>query len=185
MLHACAWGSAWAGRVGQGEVGGFTCRVTCTWWLLWLAVEIPWLHKWAWKTLLLPCRGFIVCWWVSVVRVMCLLIVVVSTLGFGVRGLTEMKMIRWRHACGKSSLKWIKFRCYRDLLIKPHMFRWFQYERHRTSLQKILGPRFATPINEVLLGSLSICQFTHIGISNVQVLIFKFKVATTVYQTAA
>ena len=28
------------------------------------------------------------------VRVMCLLIVVVSTLGFGVRGLTEMKMIR-------------------------------------------------------------------------------------------
>ena len=38
--------------VGQGEVGGVTCRATCTWWLqermmthflLWQAVEIAWL----------------------------------------------------------------------------------------------------------------------------------------------
>ena len=36
-------GSASAERVGQGEVGGFTCRVTCTWWLLGLAVKMPWL----------------------------------------------------------------------------------------------------------------------------------------------
>ena len=28
-------------RVGQGEVGGVTGRMTCTWWLLWLAD--PWL----------------------------------------------------------------------------------------------------------------------------------------------
>ena len=28
-------------RVGQGEVGGVTGRLTCTWWLLWLAD--PWL----------------------------------------------------------------------------------------------------------------------------------------------
>ena len=31
------------GEVGQGEVGGVTCRVTCTWWLLGLAVKAPWL----------------------------------------------------------------------------------------------------------------------------------------------
>ena len=30
-------------RVGQGVVGGVTHRVTCTWWLLWLSVEMPWL----------------------------------------------------------------------------------------------------------------------------------------------
>ena len=36
-------GSVWAERVGQGEVGGATCRVTCTWWLLGLAVKVPWL----------------------------------------------------------------------------------------------------------------------------------------------
>ena len=36
-------GSALAERVGQGEVRGVTRRVTCTWWLLWLSVEMPWL----------------------------------------------------------------------------------------------------------------------------------------------
>ena len=36
-------GSALAERVGQGEVGGVTHRVLCTWWLLGLAVEGPWL----------------------------------------------------------------------------------------------------------------------------------------------
>ena len=56
-----------AERVGQGEVSGFTHRVTCTWWLLGLAVKhrgwdlvgqfLPWLH--VKKTLLSPCRGFI------------------------------------------------------------------------------------------------------------------------------
>ena len=30
-------------RVGQGEMGGVTCRVTYTWWLLSLAVKVPWL----------------------------------------------------------------------------------------------------------------------------------------------
>ena len=29
--------------MGQGEVGGITCRVTCTRWLLPLAVKAPWL----------------------------------------------------------------------------------------------------------------------------------------------
>ena len=29
--------------MGQGEVGGVTHRVTCTWWLLGLAVKVPWL----------------------------------------------------------------------------------------------------------------------------------------------
>ena len=29
--------------MGQEEVGGVTCRVTCTWWQLWLAVQMPWL----------------------------------------------------------------------------------------------------------------------------------------------
>ena len=32
-----------AERVAQGEVGGVTRRVTCTCWLLWLSVEMPWL----------------------------------------------------------------------------------------------------------------------------------------------
>ena len=36
-------GSASAERVGQGEVGRVTRRVTCTCWLLWLSVEMPWL----------------------------------------------------------------------------------------------------------------------------------------------
>ena len=36
-------GSASAERVGQGEVGGVTCRVLCTWWLLGLALKRPWL----------------------------------------------------------------------------------------------------------------------------------------------
>ena len=35
--------SASAERVGQGEVGRVTHRVTCTWWLLGLAVKVPWL----------------------------------------------------------------------------------------------------------------------------------------------
>ena len=43
-MHA---GSALAERVGQGEVGGVTNRVTCAWWLLGLAVKVPWLG---------PCR---------------------------------------------------------------------------------------------------------------------------------
>ena len=30
-------------RVGQEEVGGITHRVTCTCWLLWPSVEMPWL----------------------------------------------------------------------------------------------------------------------------------------------
>ena len=38
-----ARGSALAERVGQGEVGGVTHRVTGTWWLLGLAVKVPWL----------------------------------------------------------------------------------------------------------------------------------------------
>ena len=36
-------GSASAERVGQGEVGGVTGRVPCTWWLLGLALKRPWL----------------------------------------------------------------------------------------------------------------------------------------------
>ena len=36
-------GSASAERVGQGQVGGVIRRVTCTWWLVWLSVEMPWL----------------------------------------------------------------------------------------------------------------------------------------------
>ena len=38
----CA-GSTSAERVGHGEVGGVTRRVTCIWWLLGLAVKAPWL----------------------------------------------------------------------------------------------------------------------------------------------
>ena len=38
----CA-GSVSTERVGQGEVDGITCRVTCTWWLLGLAIKVPWL----------------------------------------------------------------------------------------------------------------------------------------------
>ena len=30
-------------RWDRGEVGGITCRVLCTWWLLSLAVKGPWL----------------------------------------------------------------------------------------------------------------------------------------------
>ena len=36
-------GSASAERVGQREVGWFTRTVTCTWWLLGLALKGPWL----------------------------------------------------------------------------------------------------------------------------------------------
>ena len=36
-------GSASAERVGQGEVGGVTRRVLCTWQLLGLAAKGPWL----------------------------------------------------------------------------------------------------------------------------------------------
>ena len=35
-------GSASAERVGQGEVSGVTCMVTCTWWLLGLALKRSW-----------------------------------------------------------------------------------------------------------------------------------------------
>jgi len=35
--------SALAEKVGQGEVGGLTGRVLCTWWLLGLALKRPWL----------------------------------------------------------------------------------------------------------------------------------------------
>ena len=38
-------GSASAERVGQEEVGGVTCRVTRTWWLLGLALIGPWLES--------------------------------------------------------------------------------------------------------------------------------------------
>ena len=31
------------GKDSQGVVGGVTHRVTCTWWLLGLAVKVPWL----------------------------------------------------------------------------------------------------------------------------------------------
>ena len=31
------------GEMGQGDVDGVTHRVTCTWWLLWQAVEMAWL----------------------------------------------------------------------------------------------------------------------------------------------
>ena len=53
-------------KCGTGGGGGVTHRVTCTWWLLGLAVKVPWLgqflpwlHGQASKTLLSPCRGFI------------------------------------------------------------------------------------------------------------------------------
>ena len=36
-------GSASAVRVGQGEVGGVTGGMLCTWWLLGLALKRPWL----------------------------------------------------------------------------------------------------------------------------------------------
>ena len=36
-----------AERVGQREVGGFTRRVTCTWWLLGLAVKVMVGTKWS------------------------------------------------------------------------------------------------------------------------------------------
>ena len=44
IVSACLRaGSALAERVGQREVGAVTRRVTCTCWLLWLSVEMPWL----------------------------------------------------------------------------------------------------------------------------------------------
>ena len=59
-------GSASAERMGRGEMGGVTHSVTCTWWLLWLVVELLWLALVgpilalvAQKTLLSPCRIFI------------------------------------------------------------------------------------------------------------------------------
>ena len=36
-------GEVGQGEVGQGEVGGVIRRVTCTWWLLGLAVKVLWL----------------------------------------------------------------------------------------------------------------------------------------------
>jgi len=41
--YACAWVLRQQKGCGQGEVGGVTCRVTCTWWLLVLAVKKSWL----------------------------------------------------------------------------------------------------------------------------------------------
>ena len=38
-------GSASAESVREGEVGGVNRRVTCTWWLLGLAVKRPWLVR--------------------------------------------------------------------------------------------------------------------------------------------
>ena len=43
ILRTAQKRSAAAERVGQGEVGGVTRRVTCTWQLLGLAVKEPWL----------------------------------------------------------------------------------------------------------------------------------------------
>ena len=60
--------SASGERVEQREVGEVTHRVTCTWWLLWLVVEIPWWSNSCLscanelsleKTLLSTCRVFI------------------------------------------------------------------------------------------------------------------------------
>ena len=46
IVNACWCTScASAKRVGQGEVGVVICRVTCTWWLLWLAVKGPWFGQ--------------------------------------------------------------------------------------------------------------------------------------------
>ena len=69
LHHTAHCGSVRAERVGQGEVGGVTRRVTCTWWWLGLAVKAPWLGPgeptlalaaWqAYKTLLSPCRELI------------------------------------------------------------------------------------------------------------------------------
>ena len=36
-------GSASAEMMGQGDVGGVNCRVTCTWWLLGFALKKSWL----------------------------------------------------------------------------------------------------------------------------------------------
>ena len=36
-------GSVSAERMGQGEVSGFTCRMLCTWQVLDLGIEGPWL----------------------------------------------------------------------------------------------------------------------------------------------
>ena len=43
MVHSCLHPTASAERVGKGEVGGVNHRVTCTWWLLGLALKGPWL----------------------------------------------------------------------------------------------------------------------------------------------
>ena len=44
IVSACRRaGSAYAEMVGQGEVGGVTRRVLCTWQLLGFAVKWPWL----------------------------------------------------------------------------------------------------------------------------------------------
>ena len=50
-------GSVLAEKVGQGEVGGVTHRVTCTWWLLWLSVEMPWLALAGWSNSCLVCTN--------------------------------------------------------------------------------------------------------------------------------
>ena len=149
----------------------------------------PWLYKWPWKTLLLPCTGFIVCWWVSVIRVMCRLICgcKYTWVNFWVKGLTEMKMIRWRDVYAKSSPKWIKIRCLRYLSIKKHTcFTDFNMKGTWLAFRRSWVLGLPLPSMKCCLDHW-VChgQLTHLGISHVQVLIFKFKVATTVYQTAA
>ena len=67
-VRLCA-GSASAERVGEGEVGGVTGRVLCTWWLLGLALKRSWLAPGgpphaltAWTGLentISPCRGLV------------------------------------------------------------------------------------------------------------------------------
>ena len=36
--------TSYCARVGQGEVGGITHRVTCTWWLLGWTIKAPWFE---------------------------------------------------------------------------------------------------------------------------------------------
>ena len=55
--------------MGQGKVGGVTCRLLCTWWLLGLAVKGAWLGpggpiltltaRTGLETLLIPFRGLV------------------------------------------------------------------------------------------------------------------------------
>ena len=59
-LFVLARGFCISRKEGQGELGGVTCRVVCSWQLLGLAVKRPWLAPGGpilMKTL--PCRGLI------------------------------------------------------------------------------------------------------------------------------